>query len=78
MTLEEYMKRLGKQPIVFKPGGRYNRGGDYLEVFWKDDPAYAEQINTGLAVYKSFTNGEVVGCAVYGIKAFTKEAGDGG
>lgn len=58
--------------FVFKPQVYYNRDGDQFEIYWKDDPYYAEQINTDgtsqFSLHKSIETNEIVGVTLYSVK----------
>jgi hypothetical protein len=44
-TFQEYLRRtLGEmKDIVFQPNVWFNKEGNLLEVYWEEEPAYAEE-----------------------------------
>ena len=69
-TLQEYMQFLNDtyEPGPFQPSVYYNRPGEQLEVWWSDEPAYAEQVGNLFAVQRSQETGNAVGLTLYGPK----------
>jgi hypothetical protein len=73
---KEYMKELiakaEKEPREpFYPSVYYNRDGEQLEAYWRDDCSYSEQVNgkdgKGLfSLHRAFDTKEVVGITIYG------------
>ena len=74
MTLQEYLA--DKVCAGFTPKPVYNRAGDSISTFWKDEYAISEQVNERLTLHYSSKTGEVVGCTVYGVKAMVAGRGE--
>lgn len=75
-TFEEFMANLEKEPrSPFVPGAFHSHHGDMIEVYWKNDSFYVEQLMDNgrnrplaIALYRSQETGETVGCHVCGVK----------
>ncbi len=52
----------------------YNRTGDFLSIFTKDEPYYAERVDDVLTVYLSMMNGGMIGCKLKGVSLLAKNA----
>ncbi len=72
-NLQEYVnqlieKRFKEPKNEFQPVIYFNREGNLLEIYWKDDSCYAESSdNKHLTLMKNFETKEIVGIKIYGI-----------
>ncbi len=57
--------------FVFKPIVHWNRDGNFLEAYWKDDSCYAEPVGE-LTLMRSHETDEVVGIQIHRV---TKQIG---
>lgn len=66
-TLESY---LASHPFKgpFKIAPHYSIRGDMLVVYFKDDPAYAEQLTPQVTIERSFATKEIVGVKIFGVE----------
>ena len=72
----ELQDHIRKRPIAdigeFHPGKPfYNQDGDMIEVYWSDEPCYAECLGD-ITVERSFETKQIVGIKIHGV---TKLAG---
>jgi hypothetical protein len=75
-SFDEFMKELEKLPRQeFKPFAFYNKVGDFLDIYWDDDPHYVEWLNSNVEIKRSFEDeSKIVGAYVWGIKKILLEA----
>lgn len=67
-TLAEFMARQAKQPRpAFRPCWLFNSAGQQIEVYWSNEPAFAEQLNENMSLYRSQETKEIIGCVIYGV-----------
>ena len=60
-------------PKNFTPGAvHYSHVGDMLNVYWKDDPAFARQISPQVTLMIAFDTREVVGVKITDVKAMVE------
>jgi len=57
----------------FKPCAFYNKHGDQIECFIKNDEYYAKWLNPSVTVYLSMETDEVVGFVVENVKRLIRE-----
>ncbi len=63
--LKETKQRLTKK---FEPFVSFNSDGGFLEIYWKDNPCYAEDCeNRHLTLMKDMETHEVVGIKIHGV-----------
>ena len=63
MDLEEYIKD-AKPMGKFTPKPFYCEEGNYIKVFWSDEPSYAQEVSPEVTIFKSFETDEVVGSQI--------------
>lgn len=70
--LHEYLR--DRKPGPFRPVPRYSVMGAMLEVYWEDEPAYADQISPTLTVMRAFSDKRAVGAKLYDVKPLIEKA----
>lgn len=71
--LISYLK--GRMPGPFQPGRMvYSVVGAMLEVYWEDEPAYADQITPTLTVMRAFSDKRPVGVKLYDVRLVIEAA----
>ncbi len=51
----------------------YNKYGDCIQVYCKDETGYADRINGILTLYKSLETDEVIGCQIKDVSYFVNK-----
>jgi hypothetical protein len=73
-SVAEYMA--GKRCKGFKPTPFYSVDGDMIEVYFKDDLAYAQPLADGVVALRSQATGEIVGMKIHGVKQLIAEVSE--
>ena len=63
---DEIMNMVSSEP--FKPHAFYNKDGDMMEVYFKNDSCYTKTLNGDIEVHLSQENDEVVGLNILNVK----------
>ena len=78
ISFSDFLKsQEGSSVPGFNPSPWYNRAGDCVQLYFREDESYAQRVDEILTVYRSLSNAdEIVGCKIKGILALIKRFGD--
>lgn len=66
-TIQDALNKLNSIPERSLPLPTYSKLGDFLSLYFSDIPAYSERVDETLTIYRSMSDGEVVGCKIKGV-----------